>query len=452
MNKHFRIISACCLTALQTFAQQPASVIRCGHELVMNKYQQVDPGYKHRLNQLGVHAQTNAKTTSTVFHVPVVFHVVYNTADENLPDSVILNQLDILNGAYRKRHADTGNVRSIFKPLSADAGIEFHLASVDPQGNPTTGIVRKPTTVTQFGDLVGLLSGDLSSIERIKYDAQGGSEQWDPKRYLNIWVADMSFPGVGILLLGIATPPLNPLPPNWQGGTGGLENLRDGVVLQYQAVGSNNPNVGAIVQLAGTAGRSAVHEVGHYFGLRHIWGDAQGTADSCTADGDDGIADTPDQASNSDISAGVCPSDVQNTCGAGIPGDLPDLWENYMDYSRDNCQSMFTSGQVSLMRSVCATQRDSLTTESPAGIFNPNGYTLPQVLVYPQPAVETMYMRFNFTPQRVQLFSLTGMLVEDYFTDQQSCTLNTGNLPDGQYVLRVQSAGQSISRPVMIRH
>jgi len=134
------------------------------------------------------------------------------------------------------------------------------------------------------------------------------------------------------------------------------ENLDavDGVVLHYEAVGPNNPNVG---QLAGTndAGRTATHEVGHYLGLRHIWGDGD-----CTAD--DFIDDTPLAGSNSQSTdANSVPNcqdlHIKDSCAND---NLPDMIENYMDYSIESCQNAFTEGQVDLMRAMLLGPRATL--------------------------------------------------------------------------------------------
>lgn len=439
MIKHLSFVALSCLAAVQSFGQNTAPVIpRCGFDILWKKYTQADPSFLQRFQQLQSQpaAMASAKTTNTIYRIPVVFHVVYNTPDENLPDSVILNQIDVLNGAYRKKHADTGNLRNIFKPLSADAQIEFFLATVDPQGNPTNGIVRKQTTITEFGDFSSIITGSFDAFERIKSDALGGSEQWDPKRYLNIWSADLSFPGFGIAVLGYATPPINPLPPNWPIDAG-TDELRDGVVIQYQTVGNNNP-LAATVPGATLAGRTAVHEVGHYLGMRHIWGDADGTPDSCTADGDDGITDTPDQSTSSDISASGCPSASQNTCGSGTPGDLPDLWENYMDYSPEPCQSMFTEGQAALMRSICGLQRDSLTIKVPTSILGVSNNESFSVFAYPQPASQQLNLRTSAAPLSLQLFSVTGVLVkEQAASSDKTQVIDVSSLVPGTYILRV---------------
>jgi hypothetical protein len=114
------------------------------------------------------------------------------------------------------------------------------------------------------------------------------------------------------------------------------------VVLHYKIVGENN----TLARFNNRGGKTAIHEVGHYLGLRHVWGDPQGFQDGCSPSIDDGIEDTPLCRTNH---SGRC-NFFSNTCGVGEPGDLPDMVENYMDYSTDDCQIMFTRQQVQMMR------------------------------------------------------------------------------------------------------
>lgn len=434
---------------------------RCGHELVWKNIDQQNPGYKQQF-YTNIEEQTSyaARPTGTIYDIPVVFHVVYyqngTTVKGNIPDSVIMNQLAVLNGAFRKKHADTANVRSVFKPISADAEIQFHLATKDPQGNATTGITRTATNIEYFGD-INFMMGDLSSIERIKKSNQGGKDPWNTKRYLNIWIADMSISFMGQVtpaLMGIAIPPLNPAPPNWDpADVQGLSSLIDGVVLQFQVVGNNNPTIPELSQYGvGTAGRTAVHEVGHYLGMRHIWGDPEQN-EACTPQGDDGIDDTPAQADKTDVALNP-PPPTQNTCGAGTTNDLPDLWENYMDYSKDNFQAMFTQGQVALMRSICANQRDSLfsSNDQPNSIGSTNEEQN-KLIVYPQPAGQ--YINFNFPDKidHIRVMSITGatlITVDGTNANAQSKRIDVSDLTTGSYFLQILSNGHLYTKKIVV--
>ena len=190
-----------------------------------------------------------ALRSQMVVTIPVVFHVLYNTAAENISDAQVLSQLQILNDDFRRLNADQDNVWA----QAADTQIEFCLATQDPQGNPTNGILRVPTNVTSFG-----------TNDAMKFTSQGGSDAWPAGDYMNFWVCDL-----GASLLGYAQFPGGPA-------------ATDGIVCNYTATG-NTGTASAPFDL----GRTATHEVGHYLNLRHIWGDG-----GCGAT--DFVDDTPD--------------------------------------------------------------------------------------------------------------------------------------------------------------
>jgi len=376
------------------------------------------------------------RSTGTVYDIPVVVHIVYRAqnATFNIPDSVVVNQINILTKAYRKTHADTGNVRSMFKPLSGDAEIQFHLATVDPQGNPTTGITRTVSTRAYFGST----NGSMDSLERVKHTATGGIDAWPSDKYLNIWVCNMS-DGAGQLgVLGYAVPPLNPVPSNWPAGTDQeLAGLQDGVVLQVHSVGDNS-SLNAALQGIYSKGRCAVHEVGHYLGLMHVFGSNDGTTPDCSALVDDGIGDTPTQGLYSfDNNSGTsCPPATKNSCGAGTAGDLPDMWENYMDYTRDACQALFTYGQIAVMRGVLANQRATLFGNTPAAVENIAKAAT--IGIYPNPANNQLNIDYSGNIETVSIRNMLGQEMMHY-AGSNNKTYDISALPGGNYILQLQA-------------
>src|SRR5450830_1464833 len=166
---------------------------------------------------------------SGVTTIPVVVHVVWNTAAQNISDAQVASQIDVLNRDYRHANADVGNTPAPFLPLTADARVEFALATTDPHGAASSGIERRQTTVTTFG-----------ADDAVKSQATGGMNAWPADTYLNIWVCQL---GGG--LLGYAQFPGGPA-------------ATDGVVILQSAFGTS-----------GTAappfhlGRTATHEIGH---------------------------------------------------------------------------------------------------------------------------------------------------------------------------------------------
>lgn len=248
--------------------------------------------------------------------IPVVVHIVWQTADQNISDAQIQSQIDVLNHDYRKANPDITSLPAVFQPLAADAGIEFVLATTDPNGAAANGITRTQTTADSFVD-----------DNKVKSAATGGADAWDSSRYLNFWVCEL-----GNGLLGYAQFPGGPA-------------ATDGVVILNSAFGT----IGTAAAFAPfNHGRTASHEVGHWLNLRHIWGDDGG---GCT--GDDLVADTPNAAGPNFGK----PTFPHVTCDNGPNGDL---FMNYMDYTDDNSMFMFTAGQVSRMQACLDGDRSSI--------------------------------------------------------------------------------------------
>lgn len=387
-------------SSLFSFAQQ-VEFHRCATTNAIDYQESLTPGYKDAvLSAFDAAKALNMNPESksgSLYTIPVVVHIVHNTTEENLPDSVIIDQIRVLNEDYNRLNPDTVNMRADFDIVKGNPRIEFKLAQIDPNGQPTTGITRTFTNTTSFGS-IAFLSGDMSDLEKVKSTADGGIDPWDQSRYLNIWVCDMSLFGF-TALLGYATPPAGL--PNWPpGSTGGLG---DGVVIQYQAFGSNNPNdIGAGVVIKG---RTTTHEVGHYLGLRHIWGDGD-----CTAE--DGIDDTP----NADAQSNTDCDPSKNTCTDNIQSvDLPDMIENYMDYSSEDCQNSFTALQVSLMHGVLELQRYDLVHGNPASIEE----NAIEFVLYPNPAQDFVEIKSSAEIDEIQIMDITGKTIQvDFFNNQ----------------------------------
>ncbi|BDS12017.1 M43 family zinc metalloprotease [Aureispira anguillae] len=241
--------------------------------------------------------------------IPVVFHIITDGAGaENLTAAQVQAQIDQLNIDYR-------NLAGSSHAAAADVEVQFCLATLDPNNNPMAepGINR----VTAYGE------GPFTS-NYVDNTIKTGTS-WDPNNYMNIWSANISGG-----LLGWAQFPDNSGLAGLN-ANGGAANT-DGVVILASSVGSvANPNP------AGgnyARGRTLTHEVGHWLGLRHIWGDgACGVDDFC--------GDTP----GSDAANYGCPTG-HSSCGS------VDMIENYMDYTDDACMNIFTADQKARVRTV----------------------------------------------------------------------------------------------------
>ena len=412
---------------------------KCASHKAMQKMEETHPGYLQGTKDLfnEFYANNNSRAISDTFlNVRVVVHVVYNTPEENLPDSVIFNQMSILNNDYGRMNADTVNMRPVFAPIAGvDSRIRFVLADTDPQGNPTSGITRTSTTKTTFFSLLG---GGLA--EDVKLSANGGKDPWDQTRYLNIWICDMSIPFLGPAILGYAVPPSGL--PNWDAGS--TDGISDGVVIQYQVFGSNNPNP---LTVGGTTyvikGRTPVHEVGHYLGLRHIWGDATACA------GDDGIDDTP-QAT--DASAQDCDA-TKNTCTDNIAGiDMPDMIENYMDYSAEDCQNSFTKNQVEFVRWVIRNFRTDIATVSFTDVKEIANEEI--ISLAPNPANENINIVSKNGSKiiAVSLYNMAGQLVLINNCNDVKTSINTTALSEGIYFVELTTPQSTQRAKLVLTH
>ena len=192
-----------------------------------------------------------------VVTIPVVFHVLYKNATQNISDAQINSQLAVLNNDYRKLNTDFNSVvPAAFRPLGADMEIAFCKATRTPTGATTTGITRKSV-------------GSNFVFEDSYYQA-AGELAWDTTKYLNVWIGRFSDPEI----LGFAYFP----------SAAGSEY--DGLCIGDQFFGTTGTASAPF-----NKGRTGTHEIGHYFGLAHPWGDDFSSCGS--AQNSDGVADTP---------------------------------------------------------------------------------------------------------------------------------------------------------------
>jgi hypothetical protein len=332
------------LTSFSVSAQAPARRT-CASEEVLRSQLATDPGLAQRMAAINSQAMqfaanqaaqgTAQRTSAITVTIPVVVHVLYSKASENISDAQIQSQIDVLNEDFHKLNSDSYKVPSAFSGLAADAGIQFVLAKRTPAGAATTGIERKSSTTTSWG-----------TADNIKKTSTGGLNAWDATKYLNLWVGTI---GGGIL--GYAQFPGGPV-------------ATDGVVISPVYFGRTG-SVTAPFNL----GRTGSHEVGHWLNLNHIWGD-----DGTSCSGTDNVADTPNQA---DENYGK-PTFPQVSCSNGPNGDM---FMNYMDYVDDAAMYMFSTGQSARMNALFASGGARVGLLTSQGGVAPGGTTTPPTTV-----------------------------------------------------------------------
>lgn len=255
--------------------------------------------------------------------IPVVVHVVYNKPDQKISKQQVLSQLNVINNDFAALNADINTIPAPFKAArSQDLGVRFKLAVRDPQGDLTDGIIYHDTKTTGF-----------VTNDNIKFKALGGADAWPRDQYLNIWVGNL-YDGI----LGYAQFPGGP-------------SATDGVVINYTAFGTVET-----AKVPFDKGRTLTHELGHWLGLYHIWGD-----DGQACYGSDEMNDTPNMAGPNRQS----PTFPHISCDNAPHGDM---FMNYMDYVDDKSMVMFTDDQSIRMRSMLLNVRSSLF--SSAGLLD----------------------------------------------------------------------------------
>jgi hypothetical protein len=293
-------------------------------------------------------AEASPPVLASLPPIRVVVHLVYNTPEQKISDAQVQSQIAVLNADYSGSNPDIRAVPAYFVGAIGSPKLSFALATLDPDGNPTSRITYTPTDKTEFSD-----------NDDVKFMAEGGIDGWDSNRYLNLWVCHLvNKDDPRIDLLGYSQMPGGPA-------------STDGVVIAYTAFGLTG------AAGANNLGRTATHEIGHWLGLHHLWGD--GYTDPVTHTYSEtnpfcelelGVYDTPQQAAPSKGK----PTGPQVSCNNGPNGDM---YMNFMDYTDDAAMVMFTQGQAARMRAMLTEVRTPqgrpLVASTPALLGVPAG-------------------------------------------------------------------------------
>jgi hypothetical protein len=408
-------------------AQNQFHVSPCFHDELINAQTNQTPHFKHAVNKTYEAALRNSQTVQTrdfkIYTIPVVFHVVFKNDTQNISDQRIKDQIQVLNENFRRRNADTSATRAIFKNVAADAGIEFRLDR----------IIRVKTTASFKPNL---LSQTDQIPNQVKKTAQGGSDAIDPDKYLNIWVCKIEpFEILSLQLgqiLGFAYPPAGLS--NWPDGASAPSKDLEGVCVDYRTVGK----AGLLYDYPGREalkmqGRTMVHEVGHYLGLRHIWGDGSLLGASCN--GEDGITDTPKASSQSSFDC----DQTKNSCKDEGATDFPDMVENFMDYSAESCQNMFTKGQVGIMRSVLEGVRKQLVEKTISSVDEKANFA---AHISPNPSNGSVFFDWHENqPYELKISDALGRLVK-IVNNSGSQNVDLSTQSAGLYLFEIRSSNR----------
>ena len=380
---------------------------------------------------------------NTVITIPVVVHIVHRQIHQNIGSGTnisneqIEDQLRILNEDFSKTNPEFPNPpRNSFINYAGNPGIRFCLANIDPNGNPTTGITRTSSQKSSFD------ADDNTDADAMK-ESTYGIKNWDPLRYLNIWVVNLSNSSGGGQTLGYAYPP---------GLQGSGQSWRDGLVVDYQHFGS-------ISAANSSDGRTATHEVGHYLGLSHTFCENGGGC--CDNDNNSwfglNVDDTP---ATDDVYFGPVNSTTNNnTCNDvnyGFSGDLLDMDENFMSYASNSW--MFSNGQVDLMQIVL---NGTTSQGGRKNLWNNSNITvncLPtstnyiienhNITIYPNPTKRDLFINTSEKVISISVCNLLGKEVISKTTNNKVLSLN--NLNNGIYLIHVKTEKGIVSKKIIL--
>ena len=375
-----------------------------------------DEAYQQMLTRIHERQAHPAIGTRTQKYFPVVIHVVATDAYQPVSVAQALNQLDVLNDDFAGKGNNIDKLLPEFFALVGNADMHFCLATVDPDGQSTTGITFTQTDVHNIATVTGP-GGRIA----IQWDQLGGKTGWDPTRYINIWVGE--YAGV----LGSASFP---------GMADWPEEI--GLIIDINHFGSIG-DAGQSGYFGG--GHTLTHEMGHFFGLRHIWG--SGSDYRC--DDSDDIDDTPNAAGP----YYGCPSGVHISC------DVSNMYQNFMDLTDDRCLAAFTHDQVSHMQAVVEEYYPDIATDGSCTGYVASFDQWYDLLVWSHDASADKYVIYAsegwMGKKNVRVFSADGRLVrEDVWDDQLSYLLDLNDVASGVYFVSISDDKKFNTRKIVV--
>ncbi len=399
----------------------------------------------------------NHSTEKTIITIPVVIHIIHRQSHSNIgsgtniPNIQIEDALRILNEDFSKTNPEFPNPpRNTFLNYWGNPDLEFCLATTDPNGNSTSGITRTATAQTNWD------ADDNTESNAMKLNSSGGKDSWDPKKYLNIWVCDLTNSQGGGQTLGYAY-----LPGLLAGF--GQNAWKDGLVVDYRYFGT------AGIAAPSSDGRTATHEIGHYLGLNHTFSednwpsysclDSQGNTICCDRDGGD-VDDTP--ATDGVYWGNVTSTTNNNTCNdlsyANVfTTDVLDMDENFMSYA--TATWMFSQGQVDVMIATLnasemnggrsSLKNSNISTNCSGIISSALNEINEKISIYPNPSNGKLFISTSEAIKSIQVTNIIGKEIysNNNFNDNSIDLINFNN---GVYFINLSTEKVTITKKIIL--
>jgi Pregnancy-associated plasma protein-A/Secretion system C-terminal sorting domain len=355
--------------------------------------------YNHVDLRTDISSKTSEISDDMTLYIPIVFHIVYANAAQNISVDQIQSQLDVINEDFSRANADASQTLDAFKLLAGNPRIQFFIGNRDG----VAGITRTSTTHMPFAN------------DDLHLSLKGGKDAWETDKFLNVWVADL-----GGQLFGYGASPGSP-------------SFRDGVAVHYQNFG-RHANAIAPYNL----GRTLTHEIGHWLGLQHIWGN--GGCDST-----DGIDDTPSQD-----------HPVTGCNLASVSCGTINMVQNFMNSSTDQCMNFFTIQQSSRMRKTLTELRPgAFTIEHLVTALEDNTAIVTEI--FPNPLRDDRSITVRLRKDRpaatsFYIVNLQGKVIREFSIDalSEEIEIDMTGEANGFYIAHVLSGQYEIKRKVIV--
>jgi len=442
-KKLIRIYCSLTLFLIGLCVQAQNDDLQCGSDVLSMEWEMQMQRYLAEM-QLPTNRKSHVAGTYTI---PVVFHVIHGGENvgvfPNLLEGQIQSQIQIINGDFSGtpynlatypatafiQWALAQNLPGTYLDVQgrvkvANMDIQFCPAMIDPNGNvmPEPGINRINYISKGWPNPVNYST--QSTMKAYLDTIVKPGSVWDVTRYLNVWITDKSN---ALNYAGVSSVPpfsgLMDLPNNTSSAT-------DGIWCYSKAIGSYSIFPGGSYISQFIDGRTLTHELGHYFGLRHIWGD--------TTCGNDFCADTPPAAAENTLS----PTYPHNVGTCSNPSNSPDgeMFMNFMDYTRGPSKVLFTTDQKNRVDMVMLNSpfRNQLGTHGLCSVTSRNEISsekMRAVQVYPNPTVGDVSIQSEAEIIKVQIRNIMGVLLEE----TQSLHVSLGDYGPGIYIFTIET-------------